>query len=292
MSIAPTKPQRRVAIVGRCADSCLDAPFDDPSWEIWGLSKQYKADGNPGGFMPRWDRWFELHDFARFRADMEKYGDYIRWLQQIEAPLYVQEKQPDMPRSVAYPRDEILRAFDFGSVRNYFSSSMAWMMALAMQEGVDEIGLWGVNMAAQDEYGYQRPCCEFLLGIAAGRGIKVTIPAESELCKCRGLYGFAENLGAFPKKLAVRRKELLTRKEDAQAKHKELTARLFAIHGALAALEPIVAANGTAAEVAKKQFEEISNVAPVRAKEAEQWEKLLWKLDGALEDLEWAQQWS
>lgn len=38
-------------------------------------------------------------------------------------------------------------------------------------------------MAADDEYGYQRPNCEYLIGLARGRGIKVVIPDESPLCK-------------------------------------------------------------------------------------------------------------
>lgn len=42
------------------------------------------------------------------------------------------------------------------------------------------------------EYGPQRPSCEFFLGIAAGLGIKITIPEQADLLKTRFLYGFEE----------------------------------------------------------------------------------------------------
>jgi hypothetical protein len=45
---------KKVAIVG-FAESWKLAPFTDPLVEIWGLNELWK-------YVPRWDRWFELHD--------------------------------------------------------------------------------------------------------------------------------------------------------------------------------------------------------------------------------------
>ena len=50
----------------------------------------------------------------------------------------------------------------------------------------DEIGLWGVDMKAEDEYAYQRPNIEYWLGIAEGKGIKVHIPEASPILKFQG----------------------------------------------------------------------------------------------------------
>jgi hypothetical protein len=39
------------------------------------------------------------------------------------------------------------------------------------------------------EYGTQKPSCEYYLGLAKGRGIKIYVPKESDLCKSYFLYG-------------------------------------------------------------------------------------------------------
>jgi len=57
-------------------------------------------------------------------------------------------------------------------------------MAMAILEGATEIGVYGVDMAVTDhEYFWQRPCMWGWVRFARGRGIKVTIPKESALCK-------------------------------------------------------------------------------------------------------------
>ena len=40
------------------------------------------------------------------------------------------------------------------------------------------------------EYNEQRPCVEYLVGLARGRGIKVIIPKTSDICKAVAQYGF------------------------------------------------------------------------------------------------------
>lgn len=56
-------------------------------------------------------------------------------------------------------------------------------MALAIHEGAEEIGLWGVDMKDGEEYAYQRPNMEYLIGLAEGNGIGVFIHPDSSLCK-------------------------------------------------------------------------------------------------------------
>ena len=75
---------------------------------------------------------------------------------------------------------------------NYFTNSVSYMIALAIKQGATEIGCYGVDMATGSEYGPQRPSCEFFLGIAAGMGISITIPATADLLKTKFLYGFQE----------------------------------------------------------------------------------------------------
>jgi len=83
--------------------------------------------------------------------------------------------------------------FDFTGKRakygDYFASSAAWLIADAIDYGADEIAIYGVNMASDSEYAYQKPSCTFMIGWAKAMGIKVTIPDSSELLSIPFQYG-------------------------------------------------------------------------------------------------------
>jgi hypothetical protein len=107
-----------------------------------------------------------------------------------------------------YPVFDILKYFQPFA---YFNNSISWMLALAIAEGFEEIGIYGVDMALDGvtgaEYNHQRPSCEYFLGIAWGRGIRVHLPETSELLKCAYLYGF-DNVMPFRRKLMTRYENL------------------------------------------------------------------------------------
>lgn len=56
----------------------------------------------------------------------------------------------------------------------------------------DTIGLWGVDMAANEEYGDQRSGCQFFLLEALRRGIEIYVPPESCLLRPKPIYGLSE----------------------------------------------------------------------------------------------------
>ena len=85
---------------------------------------------------------------------------------------------PEIPNALAYPVNDMVEKYG----PFFFTSSLSWMFAQALErEGVEEIGLWGVDMSAHEEYGLQRPGCQYFITLAMQRGIKVTIPPESDL---------------------------------------------------------------------------------------------------------------
>ena len=86
--------------------------------------------------------------------------------------LYMAQKF--LPHAKVYPFEEVAK-----TCGDYWESSIAYAMSLAIHEGADEIGLWGVNMAGDDEYSYQKPNMEYLIGLAKGKGIKVFIHESS-----------------------------------------------------------------------------------------------------------------
>lgn len=185
--------RKKVAIVGFAESSRLKAPFRDQSWEVWAMNQLYR-------FIPRATRWWELHPHTgprSYLADQVPGTDYLGWLKACPIPVYMVSQHPEIPNSIEYPLAQMIDAFDLESVRpdmrqkGYFHSSVDLMLALAISEGFEHIGIWGVDMVHDTEYGYQKPSGSFWLGVAKGRGVKLTIPVESALMNNEGyVYGY------------------------------------------------------------------------------------------------------
>jgi len=174
-------PRKKIAIVGKAPSSLGLAPYNDESWQIWTLSDLVLCKQSP-----RFDVQFELHTTDLLGGPRKPYLD---WLASVaDKPVIVREANGDIPLGIPYPKDEIVAKYG-----GYFTNTVSWMIALAIEMQPDEIGIWGVDMAAigpEAEYGHQRPSCEYFLGVAVGRGIKVFTPPQCDLLKCAGLYGF------------------------------------------------------------------------------------------------------
>ena len=216
--------ERKIAIVGTAPSSRDLAPYDDPSWEIWGISPFNH------NLMGRWDVWFELHDAKMFLEQGWDPG-FWEWMQKQEKPIYLQEKQKDIPASIKFPKDKLLKAFPMAAERNFFQSSISWMIALAIVEGATEIGVWGVDMARDSEYAEEKPSCTYFLGIAEGRGVKVHLPIESDLMHSVGLYGF-DDTSTMKAGLRSRDQELEQRINGAQAIIQDKQNEVFYLKGA------------------------------------------------------------
>jgi hypothetical protein len=76
-------------------------------------------------------------------------------------------------------------------------SSVAFMFEHAIQADARRIGLYGVDMADGEEYGYQRPDMARYIGLADGLGMQVHIDPASSLLKSQwtaGIYGHPDNI--------------------------------------------------------------------------------------------------
>jgi hypothetical protein len=177
------EPGKKVAILG-FTDSIKQAPFDDPTWEIWGLNELYLM-------IPRWSRWFEIHSREVYEADKKRTSDHILALRAMTCPVYMHQHYDDIPTSVPYPLPQVAELFtNPGKGLPYLTNTISYMIALAILEGFTEIAVYGVDMATDSEYSIQRPSCEYFLGFAQGRGVKVSVPPDCELLKTDFLYGY------------------------------------------------------------------------------------------------------
>lgn len=241
-------------IQGRVQDIARAHDHIGGDWDIWGCS--------PGcwAVVPRATRWFELH---RWETDVAWFSpEYREFLRRFKGPVYTGGAVPEIANHVVYPIDTIEAKFS-----SYFlTSSLALMLALAIDtiesirqarrtggalpafvdeaergnpDGEDLIGMWGVDMAAHEEYAYQRPGCQFFLLEAMRRGIGVYLPPESDLMRPMPVYGISEWDHNYIK-LTARARELNIQAQQAQQQITQATQRLAGVQGELLALDAFV----------------------------------------------------
>lgn len=169
---------RKVALVGTTSTGA-DAPYDDETFEIWGVSA--RAD-----YVTRANRWFELH---RLAGEPKEWADGWRktvktFSHDVELLMFYPEM--DLGPVVAlYPAERITRRFG-----TYFmTSTFAWMMALAIDEMCPadgkwepgEIAVYGVEMEYDTEYRQQRTGFRHFIDLARVMGITITLHVASGL---------------------------------------------------------------------------------------------------------------
>ena len=167
------KVTRKVAIFGTHEASLKDAPWDDPSWELHGHSS------GRAWYARELDCYYDLHPPAVWYRGGKKTAMYPKWLKANTVPIYMQKKYPEVPASREYPKGRILQ--EFGYPRPYFTNHVAWIIALALTEGVSTIGLWGIEYGIRTEYQIQRASAEYWLGRAAERGCHIVLPEQCTL---------------------------------------------------------------------------------------------------------------
>ncbi len=206
-----TRPN--VSIVGFAEGHLMQAPFDDDSYEMWGINRLHT---NKETEDKKFHRWFNLHDLEKFHGEDK---EHLAFLKEFDGPVYLRQQDLgkfDIPNAVPFPADELVNNFG-----GYFNNTISWLIAFAIALEPKELGLFGVDMA-QDallnaEYASQRPSCEYFLGLASGRGITIHLPKGSDLLKStHGLYGF-DDPDVFTQKLMNRLEETGGRKEKLKA---------------------------------------------------------------------------
>jgi hypothetical protein len=224
---------KRVAILGT-APTWQQCPWQDPTLEIWGLNDAYVL-----GY-PRVTAWFDIHNPKHMTfhergkpvpAEEAPIGSYLRphghleWLASRPYPVYVQQARKDWPTSVTFPKDAVLaywatfwpwRVDRQGTVspgKDYEVSTPAWMYMWAVMEGYTEIHIYGVHLATEWEYLQQRPNLEFLIGVAAGLGVKTVLPSVVPICQAKFQYAY-EPKADLPHQAIIRKLE-----EQAQWQH-------------------------------------------------------------------------
>lgn len=172
---------KKIAIVGANTHIRKLAPYDDKSWEIWTFSPHNH------GMLPRFDRWFELHaPLVPHNSHLPRYLEFLRGLRAVT----VRDKDCGLRDPVLYPEREMLDRFG----PFFFTSSAAWLMALAISERPAKIGIWIASYHKGDPYEHQLPGVQYFVQKAREAGIEIVCPAESKSVTPK-IYGGKSNLG-------------------------------------------------------------------------------------------------
>lgn len=169
-----------LALIGTADPTRQMAPYEDPNFEVWGVAV---ASTFPD--VKRMDLQFELHPKGYWERD----PNVVKRLAATTVPIYMHDHFDSIPTSIRYPI-EIIKQY-----RVYHTSSISYMLALAyhsfvMTEKPKHVALFGIHMAAGEEYGEQRPACEYWIGRMEGAGMDVDMAPGGALLQAPGMYGY------------------------------------------------------------------------------------------------------
>ena len=188
---------RKISIIGT-GPGWEKSPFNS-DWEIWTLA------GLHDRCEP--DRVYEIHSGKQIALGWanDPLPQKMAWLKRQK--LYIHPTlKTTFPDGIIFDYQKHIDKFG-----NYFTSSIAWVLAEAIQEKPDEIGIFGVSMSSSGEYAHQKPGCTYLIGWAKALGIKVTIQEGSELLSSPYIYGLEEP-PVILESLTKKKEEILSKK--------------------------------------------------------------------------------
>lgn len=149
--------------------------------EVWGI--------NAIGDVIRCDRIFHMDDVRvqEMRAEARPAGNIaamLPWLRTHPGPIYTSVVRDGYPGLIAFPLEDVLNGTrESNGGAPYFNNTAAYAIAYAIHIGVKHISLFGIDFTLPNSHSAEqgRACCEFWLGIAAARGIEISVPGQTSL---------------------------------------------------------------------------------------------------------------
>lgn len=211
----------KIALIGSAPSSVQLAPYNNPDWQIWACS--------PGAWPvagPFTHKWFELHRWEPGQPWMSH--EYCKFLDTFKGEVVTINPIESIHNNQTVNVNELVDKYG----PYFFTSTLSWMFAMAIEAGATSIGLWGVDMAASEEYGYQRAGCQYFAQLAKSMGIEVGVPPESDLLRPAPLYGVCEHSHNWIK-ITARQRELTHKLKAAEAEARAKTEEAIFLRGAL-----------------------------------------------------------
>jgi hypothetical protein len=174
---------KKLAIVGLGPATREQAPFDDPTYDIFVFNEAAQAD-----WCKRWDVLLQLHKPEIYTGHNTKNPKHWQWLQEKHnKPIYMQEVDPRVPDSVRYPLEDAIAL----SGLRYLCSTICYALALAKLQGYERVDIYGIELS-RTEYEYQAANYRFWVGYMLGAGVEINLHSGAPLFKSL-LYGYEGN---------------------------------------------------------------------------------------------------
>jgi hypothetical protein len=222
--------KKKLAVCGLASTTRHQAPFKDPEWDIWTMHMG-------GQILERVDLLFEPHDPLFAGVETGPTGmnqqvwepEYTAFLKNVKIPVMMQDHYAEFPTSIKFPFMELVEQFG-----RFFSTSVAWMMAMGIRNGYERIDLYGVEMEHGTEYHNQGKSVVYFIGLAEGRGIEIGMPRACQLMKNRYLYGLEtkqqdeviQRIDRHESELQGHRQQAEAQLSQIQAEHQRILGRL------------------------------------------------------------------
>jgi len=183
--------ERKIIILGS-GPEWEKCPLSTTDREIWAVAKMLMIPNPPA----RVDRLFSMDDIdhlltiRRGMFTKEQFVDKIN----DRNVLYVSTHEiSEIPKSKEFPFKEIYNLFK----TPYYTNTICYMIAYALWKGVTDIEFWGVAQMGANEYLAERAGVEFWIGLAAGRGVRISFKTPTLLLKNYQMeypYGYVKTI--------------------------------------------------------------------------------------------------
>lgn len=169
--------REKLAIVGSHPETREQFDWNRTDCDVWVFNEAMSQ-----LWVKRADAVFQLHAPVIFRNPGNRNDSkHYEWLKSGDTPpIYMQEAYEDIPKAVKYPLEDICQKLLPNLIVNdaakaYFTSSVAFAIALGIYQGYRHMEIYGVEMETDTEYKFQRDGVTFWLGYALGLGIHVEV---------------------------------------------------------------------------------------------------------------------
>ena len=158
----------KLAIVGRGRH--WQHAFKDAARDVWAVSSVFPR-------LPRAHKIFNIHAPNRWEP----------WLEKFKAKLVIAHDADGFEDCERLPVSELVELHG-----RSFHSSISWMLAYGAFMGYTDIGLYGIDMFAKQEFLDQRDSLYFLWGHLTAIGVAVFAPEGNGIAFPNYLYGVEE----------------------------------------------------------------------------------------------------
>jgi len=155
--------------------------------QVWGLNQLARSHDL--------DKLFVMDDLKSRMPYWD--AELPEWLKTYDRPIVTSRAYPEWPTAERYPVEDVAQHFGIPLGLSYYSS-VDYMIALAVYQGVTELHLFGVDCSDPKREETVRVGIGLWIGVAMGRGVRVvtypgsyyqwfTVPG---ICYEKGMYGY------------------------------------------------------------------------------------------------------